>query len=234
MAVRICLPALEQFLEIHGCRAYADQVLEVLLNHSLSEISGWQVAELVKSLVSRLQLMADDLHRYEELFEENALDGWVFSEIDDFAEYVEIGVRHEHAVVFVALSQALKGKFGIPMVVDEERTERERTELKLDSSALSEADRIAAETGRGGVYGQLVVLGYKEYRVEGSTWHPVGARNDKFELLRRAEANGIKKGSVYLSDGRRHVRWALASHTVTMSVASHNANGRRVVQQVKK
>eukprot|EP01036_Dinobryon_divergens_P040258 gene40258-53206_t len=49
---------------------------------------------------------------------------------------------------------------------------------------LLEADRLAAETGKGAVYGQLVVLGYKEYRVTGLTWIPMGISNEKLTLKR--------------------------------------------------
>ena len=112
---------------------------------------------------------------------------------------------------------------------------RRLTRDELD--ALRDADALAAETGEGAVYGQLIVLGYKEYRVEGSTWHPVGARNEKFALRRRAHANGIRRDAVYLSSappekGSGKYRSAAASHSVTMSVAAgaRGADGRPVAR----
>ena len=126
------------------------------------------------------------------------------------------------------------------MAVDETRNaaaraaEAERNERQRE--ALMAADQAAAEpAGEGKCYGQLVVLGYKEYRVEGSTWHPVGSRNDKFALNRRKTANGIKKHQVYLSAPAtgRPLRSQFASHSVTMSVRSSAPNGAgSVMQQV--
>ena len=105
-------------------------------------------------------------------------------------------------------------------------------------ASLRQADDVAAETGEGAVYGQLIVLGYKEYRVEGSTWHPVGARNEKFALRRRDVANGIRRDAVYLSSAppdkkdahHGKYRSAAASHSVTMSVAAgaRGADGKPV------
>ena len=192
--------------------------------------------------------------RYTDLFEQNGVDGWVFSEIDDREEYVEIGIKHEHAVVLIALTQAIKGHWGEPMAIDHTRTaavrEAEAQRAAVDKAALEAADHAAETQGDGKCYGQLVVLGYKEYRVEGSTWHPVGSRNDKFALNRRKVANGIQKHQVYLStptpsggagggNGLNHgrpLRSQFASHSVTMSVRSSAPNGqggtRSVMQQV--
>ena len=48
--------------------------------------------------------------RYADLFEQNGVDGWVLTEIDDADEYVEIGIKREHAIIFVALVQAMRGR----------------------------------------------------------------------------------------------------------------------------
>jgi len=45
----------------------------------------------------------------------------------------------------------------------------------------------------GSSYGQLVVLGYKEYLVKGGVLEPKGSRNTAFPLDRREEANGIRR-----------------------------------------
>jgi len=93
-----------------------------------------------------------------------------------------------------------------------------------DEAALKAADALAAREGVGSVYGQLVVLGFKEYRVEGSTWNPVGGRNEKFELKRREVANGIRRSCAYVvgaaQDDKKKQRSSEASHSVTMSVAA--------------
>jgi hypothetical protein len=61
--------------------------------------------------------------------------------------------------------------------------------------ALKEADEQCQNTGKGLYYGQIVVLGYKEYRLDdhGDNWMPIGSTNDKFPLKRREIPNGIKE-----------------------------------------
>jgi len=177
---------------------------------------------------------AGDCEAYEAAFEEAALDGLAFTEMDAPEDYVAVGVRRDHAVVLVAVSRAIKGFFGAP-VVDRLRAPASKARLSdAELAQLEEADRIADETGDGAVYGQLVVLGYKEYRVEGSTWHPVGSRNEKFPLRRRPRANGIRRDAVYLTSAAERrsskdkgKRGLHASHSVTMSVAagSRGADG---------
>ena len=96
--------------------------------------------------------------------------------------------------IFSLARQTWKGQFGplvetkdgVPAEIDCDWPTREQAQI------LQEADRRAAEIGEGAVYGQLIVLGYKEYRVHGSTWHPVGARNEKFALKRNKIPTGIK------------------------------------------
>ena len=64
----------------------------------------------------------------------------------------------------------LQGQYGEPREVDETKTAAAR-ELDAKAAAalaaeLAAADEVAARTGEGECYGQLVVLGHKEYRVE--------------------------------------------------------------------
>ena len=165
-------------------------------------------------------------------FAEHGLDGWVAAEVDDWEDYAEVGLSRDHATVLCCVARAARGRAAAgapaapaaaPALSDAER------------AALAAADRAAAETGEGGVYGQLVVLGYKEYRVEGSTWHPVGARNEKFALARRDEANGIRRARARVGEPRRpgeKRRSADASHSVTMSVAAgaRGADGKPVAR----
>jgi hypothetical protein len=61
------------------------------------------------------------------------------------------------------------------------------------ASRLDSADLDAAQNGHGKVYGQLLVLGYKEYKYVGDDGYlPVGMNNEKFLLQRRKIPNGIK------------------------------------------
>lgn len=61
------------------------------------------------------------------------------------------------------------------------------------ATALDDADKDAAINGKGKVYGQLLVLGYKEYKYVGDDGYmPVGMNNETFSLQRRKIPNGIK------------------------------------------
>ena len=61
------------------------------------------------------------------------------------------------------------------------------------AKSLDSADNEAAKNGVGKIYGQLLVLGYKEYKYVGDDGYlPVGMNNEKFLLARRKIPNGIK------------------------------------------
>ncbi|KAJ1431858.1 hypothetical protein B484DRAFT_395249, partial [Ochromonadaceae sp. CCMP2298] len=62
---------------------------------------------------------------------------------------------------------------------------------------MHHVDKQSAATGVGSVYGQLVVLGFREYFEKKSEVLPVGLSNEKFVLERRRVANGIAEGRIY-------------------------------------
>jgi hypothetical protein len=47
-------------------------------------------------------------------------------------------------------------------------------------------------TGADRSHGQLIILGYREFIVQGTAWHPRGKLNDRLVLKTRAEPNGLK------------------------------------------
>jgi hypothetical protein len=53
------------------------------------------------------------------------------------------------------------------------------------------ATRVVA-TGADRSHGQLIILGYREFIVQGTAWHPRGKLNDRLVLKTRAETNGLK------------------------------------------
>jgi len=242
------MPELEAWLGENGAARYGGAAIEACARVQRHEVENYGVGELA-GLCRELGFEEEWCERYSKLFEENALDGWVFLEIVDWEDYGEIGVRRDHAVALCAVAKGVKGDFGYAVPRSEgdsgkpaarERGPERGVRLTEDEErGLREADALADETGEGAVYGQLVVLGYKEYRVEGSTWHPVGPRNEKFELRRRKHANGIRRAHCYLrgatEDGPKSAaqkRSAEASHSVTMSVAgSRSADGKVTAAQ---
>jgi len=58
---------------------------------------------------------------------------------------------------------------------------------------LDKADQFSTRTGKGFIYSELTVLGFKEYRLnKGYNWTPIGINNEKFLLKRRKVPNGIQ------------------------------------------
>jgi len=230
------LPELERYLRDKDAGRYAAAASAVCATLGPDDIRAMGAPELGR-LCDELGFGARAAETYEQLFRDHALDGWVFAEVEDWEDYAEIGVERVHAVTLVCVAKAARGHFGALDAGGETETEDGDDLTASERAALRDADRAAEETGEGKVYGQLIVLGYKEYRVEGSTWHPVGARNEKFPLKRREQANGIRRSRAYVADAppgdpRRaaHQRSRGASHSVTMSVAAgaRGADGRPV------
>ena len=218
-------------LERLGATAYAAAASRRAAALTVEDLRAMRAPDLAR-LCEDLGFGAEAAAAYGAKFAEHGLDGWVAAEVDDWEDYAEVGLSRDHATVLCCVARAARGRAAAgapaapaaaPALSDAER------------AALAAADRAAAETGEGGVYGQLVVLGYKEYRVEGSTWHPVGARNEKFALARRDEANGIRRARARVGEPRRpgeKRRSADASHSVTMSVAAgaRGADGKPVAR----
>lgn len=126
------------------------------------------------------------------------------------------GWEEDHALVFVGILKAWYGEFeifGNPI---------EQPDIYIpDFGALYDADVRARRTGEGSCYGQLVVLGYKEYVSNDSSGQlqPRGDRNQKFVLSRREEANGIRKDRTVVSEEGDVLKTELCTHTTTMRVA---------------
>lgn len=54
-----------------------------------------------------------------------------------------------------------------------------------EATKMMEVNKSCAQCGMGGLYGQLVVLGYSEYRIVGDKWFSFGHANKTFPLIRR-------------------------------------------------
>jgi hypothetical protein len=57
------MPALENHLQLHGCRGHVDGVINVVMRHSLSEVSAFGCEELCTLILGSLGLSADDYAR---------------------------------------------------------------------------------------------------------------------------------------------------------------------------
>ncbi|KAH8057015.1 hypothetical protein JL722_7241 [Aureococcus anophagefferens] len=198
---RVKMPELERHMRMEGVGAYAPAVVDVCARVSPADLTAMRVPQLA-DLCGELGFDAADVETYRGLFGDNALDGWVFAEIDEWEDYCEIGMKRDHAVVLCCVAKAVKGAFGAPLwVVDQQAGPCAGPRLTDEEIAsLRQADDVAAETGEGAVYGQLIVLGYKDAPPDKKDAH-----HGKY-------------------------RSAAASHSVTMSVAAgaRGADGKPV------
>ena len=89
-----------------------------------------------------------------------------------------------------------------------------------DYGALDDAEKLVNETGAGKCYGQLVVLGYKEYVVKGGELEPKGDRNVPYALMMREAANGIRKDRTVVkrSAGNGKAQTPVETYCITMRV----------------
>jgi pellino protein len=160
-------------------------------------------------------------------WEHNEIDGELLFEFTD-DDFHDLDLTEDAAHVVHMMVRGWKGEFGQPTASYAFSNES----MDVTQEELDAADLQAETEGIGTKYGQLVVLGYKEYRVDGSNWTPHGERNEKFVLGRRPEANGIRKDAIFLTPVSGHTRSAYASHSVTMSVNSRSSTGHVQRQQV--
>ena len=77
---------------------------------------------------------------------DDALDGWVFAEIDEWEDYCEIGMKRDHAVVLCCVAKAVKGAFGAPLWVVDPREASGPRLTDEEIASLRQADDVAAET----------------------------------------------------------------------------------------
>lgn len=68
---------------------------------------------------------------------------------------------------------------------------------KDDAKKLIEANQRCCVSGEGYIYGQLIAIGYTEYRMIEKKWFPYGLSNSKFILRRRKLPNGVSQNPKY-------------------------------------
>ena len=113
---RVKMPELERHMRMEGVGAYAPAVVDVCARVSPADLTAMRVPQLA-DLCGELGFDASDVETYRGLFGDNALDGWVFAEIDEWEDYCEIGMKRDHAVVLCCVAKAVKGAFGAPLWV---------------------------------------------------------------------------------------------------------------------
>jgi hypothetical protein len=106
-------------------------------------------------------------------------------------------------------------------VVCQLATDLSQCSLELAQRLIS-ADELSVQSGVGMYYGQLVVLGPKEYHVSGDGWQAVGTSNDKFVLKRKLVANGLKLVESSTTSSEEYVASSVVNEVDKLIVGSRN------------
>lgn len=137
---------------------YKPTALKAACAFSAWEVQNWTLANCIFFL-GTLKFPDDDTERYRRHFR-NLMNpsGKNILMFNRMEKLLDAGWETEHAIVLVGVVKAWYGEFeivGNPV---------EQPNVYIpDFGSLYDADEIARTTGVGDCYGQLVVLGYKEY-----------------------------------------------------------------------
>ena len=160
--VKMTFPILAQYLESLQLSAHLEEVTLNFTGNLEKGIKSWTVQE-VRDWIMGLNFLGDKASTYADLFAKEYIDGECFMELSD-REWGELPIDRTSMLLLKACRDGWKVGWGVPVPISTPTMEVSTDALGFPLDLLEklrEADRAAAEEGRGAVYGQLVVLGYK-------------------------------------------------------------------------
>ncbi|CAM9257130.1 unnamed protein product, partial [Phaeothamnion confervicola] len=231
------LPGLDCYLRNHGFDKYAEAAVAACVGCQADDVVLWSPEEASRFFASLLRLKGDD--NSANIFGDASPDGWTLlcsSGPEDWQDGGSILSADQCDVVY-AVIQGWLGGFGTPVAtIDASHVDGQALADRqaVDSfEALRASELLCKEKEQGGSYGELIVLGYREYLVREGVWLPIGTRNDKFPLRRRDVPNGLKAEKPRGNGGSgggggggaatRRMRFA--SHSLTMSLPAGKGDG---------
>lgn len=192
--------SLSKHLQTYDFEKYLDEVTYHILHSNTSMIKDGSV-EQFGDWIYTLKFIGNDEKRRKVVnrLREEEIDGFTFMYLTDIEWLNDLKLDR---YIFELLSCIRIGWAGVwtdPVDVPEGVPCGVVTGVVADLRAVSvdmarelvAANNDCKSTGAGLFYGQLVVLGYREYRMEGDIFQPVGQSNDKFVLRRRTIPNGL-------------------------------------------
>jgi hypothetical protein len=205
----LTFPSLAKYLERFGFEEYLDEIaLNILKVRSGDEndassnpqIKTWSVKE-VAQWIQGMSFFGQDALHIATVMEEQEVDGFTFLQLDESQWIKTLQLDAKYYLLIECIRSGWMDGWGDPVQVPPGMTSAVFTGLAADLSAcdastakaLVEADHQCMENGTGMFYGQLTVLGYKEYHAQDSSWQPVGPSNEKFVLTRKKIPNGVKR-----------------------------------------
>lgn len=234
---QVTFPRCAKYLESIGFGEYLDEITNGFSDgwssKSGKEISSWgteSLAEWIGGLKFLQCEGAGELIASSLLAEE--IDGFTFMQIDENQWVRHLKLDLKHFLLLKCIRDGWNGAWGAAVEVPLGVPAAVVTGIVADLSGcdeelakqLIEADKKCCASGAGLFYGVLIVLGHKEYMVDGDKWKAVGVSNEKFVLKRKNIPNGIQKCVVDPNSVAKESR-ASASHIISMTVtnAHHDA-----------
>lgn len=203
----VTFPTLARYLDSMSLSGFLEEVIFHFTEHSTNEVKGWNVKEL-QEWISKVSFLQPNATIYSNAFAAEFIDGECFLELSD-KEWTELCIDSTSAILLKAVRDGWRTGWGQKIIIPAGAAAGILSGIPPDVphcspkilDQLAEADLIATTTGQGAIYGQLVIIGYKEYRVQSqSTIRPMGINNEKFVLKRRRVANGIYRQKSFLKD----------------------------------
>ena len=182
-----------------GLECYLDEIIDNIYDPKFKEmyesrrpLYGWTV-EQVNEWIMTLNFLKPHNERIARAFEDECINGVALERLDEKQWVEDLGLEIVHLILIRMVLDGWKFHLhspipcppGVPQTVAAGVVADLSHCTYEEAKALDDADRKCTETGVGYIYGQLVVLGYREYRIQGNGWSPVGMNNEKYVLKRR-------------------------------------------------
>ena len=198
-AGRVTFELLAKSIADHGFVEHLEEITANIINpgyafmkENKKRVIDWSIRDVTEWIMSLVFLKPDNDHIARSL-EQECVNGMALMDISLITKWSELGMEASHYYMIRCVidgwtrgyGKALICPPGVPAgVVAGITADLSHCTVK-EANELVEADRQCIERGIGYIYGQLVVLGYKEHRIQGDAWQPVGWSNDKFVMKRR-------------------------------------------------
>ena len=192
------------------------------------DVKQWSINDVYQWLLS-LRFLEPDNEKIAQILKRECVDGAALMDVAFMAgEWVNWGLEpKKHFMLQCVLNSprhllpSSLGVSDIPVGVAMGVVADLSTCTVEEARALVAADKTCAASAKGFLFGQLIVIGYKQYHIEDSSndneitvadsdHQPVGWSNEKFVLRRRRIPNGLKQ--IPPSTSTKHT-----SHTMAFS-----------------
>jgi hypothetical protein len=215
---RYTFPNLAKYLQRLGLEEHLDEISSnILIHQQYGGIETWSIQD-VCTWITDLKFLDENKEKISQAFAKEEIDGFAFLNLDEAHWLNILKLELQDFILLRCVRDGWSKRWGQPIEIPKDKIGCTATGVVADLSycelsmirELVKSDELCIEFGCGLYYGQLVVLGYKEYHMHGSEWKPVGPNNDKFIMKRRRVPNGItmrsKKQKVFDSNPQHFTR----------------------------